>query len=430
MTAGHSQSHGVTLADVVITERLASRPARPANLQAENAALHGLARHLADGREALLSTLTHIALELCASSGSAGVSLLEDTPDGQVFRWVALAGQLAPYVGGTTPRDFSPCGGCLDRNSPQLYRYPDRLFTYFAAAKPTIVEGLVLPLSINGTALGTIWVVSHDESHGFDAEDVRVMSRLADFTAAAYRLNQEVAERKRSEAALREMDERKDRFLATLAHELRQPLAAMMPALAVMRDRHAKDIGQKAREAIERQVEHLRHLVDDLLDLARVSHGHVVLQTERCDLRDIVRETTFTSAHLFERGPELDVALPPQPVWVRADRTRLQQVLSNLLSNACRHTACDGRIEVHLTMAAAATAHLRVVDTGSGIAATHLPHVFDAFVQVGQHRGQLGIGLAIVRELVTLHGGRVEAHSDGLGRGSTFTVQLPVVHGA
>ena len=195
---------GGSLADVLATDELTRRPVRPPNFEAENAALHALARQIADDGNSLLDSLVDVALDLCCRDGTAGVSLLERTTSGDdVFRWVALAGQLAAHVGGATPRDFSPCGVCLDRNAPQLYAYPERFFTYFAGARPIICEGLVIPFSVAGRQAGTIWVVSHDEAHRFDGEDVGVMTRLADFTAAAYRLRSEIAERKDAEAALR-----------------------------------------------------------------------------------------------------------------------------------------------------------------------------------------------------------------------------------
>ncbi|MEW6496021.1 MAG: GAF domain-containing protein, partial [Cyanobacteriota bacterium] len=180
----------VTLDDVVITEELSRRSLRPPNLQAENQAMHTLARQMVNQPETIIRGLVDMALDLC-NAGTAGVSLLDVTPTGeQVFRWVVLAGALKQHEGGTTLRHFSPCGTCLDRDSPQLYSYPGRYFTYFQAAEAQIVEGLVLPLIANNHPLGTIWIMSHDEQRHFDPEDVRIMTSLADFTAAALLLNQ------------------------------------------------------------------------------------------------------------------------------------------------------------------------------------------------------------------------------------------------
>lgn len=188
----------VTLDDILITEDLSRRARsvfagespRPPNLLSENQALHTLARQLVNQPETMLQSMVDIALDLCNAS-SAGVSLLETTPTGQeVFRWNVLAGMLKQYVGGTTPRHFSPCGVCLDRGTPQLFSHPERYFTYFQATNTPFVEGLVLPLIADNHAIGTIWIVSHDEQRHFDPEDVRVMTSLADFTAAALLVNQ------------------------------------------------------------------------------------------------------------------------------------------------------------------------------------------------------------------------------------------------
>jgi PAS domain S-box-containing protein len=189
----------VRLDDVLITEVLAQRSPRPPSLQAETQALHRLARQLAEQPQRMLKTLVTVAQDLC-QAGTAGVSLLEETAEGEKrFRWVALAGALAEQEGGITPRDFSPCGTCLDRQMPLLYSYPGQYFTYFQRVQPQIVEGLVIPLWAADQPLGTIWIVSHDEARRFDREDVRVMTSLADFTAAAL---QSIHLRQTAEAAL------------------------------------------------------------------------------------------------------------------------------------------------------------------------------------------------------------------------------------
>ncbi|NMF65385.1 PAS domain S-box protein [Brasilonema octagenarum] len=175
----------INLEDILITEELSRRLPKTIDLQAENQALHTLARQLAESPQIMLKTLVAVARDLC-QAGTAGVSLLEITPTGEeIFRWVALAGELEEYEQGTSPGDFSPCGVCLERRSPQLFLYPERYFTYFQQAKPAIIESLIIPLAIDEQPLGTIWIVSHDEQRHFDSEDVRLMTSLANFTAAA-----------------------------------------------------------------------------------------------------------------------------------------------------------------------------------------------------------------------------------------------------
>ena len=185
------------LEDILITAELTRRSGRPPDVRAENDAFFRITRQLAAGAAgaAVLQTLMETATELC-EAGTAGLSLLEAAPEGgdPVFRWTHMAGALAGAVGGTTPRNFSPCGVTLDRGAPQLFAYPARYFDYFAATPAPIVEGLVIPFSTSAGAEhdGTIWIVSHDESaRPFDWEDARIMTSLASFTALAL----QVAER-------------------------------------------------------------------------------------------------------------------------------------------------------------------------------------------------------------------------------------------
>lgn len=213
----------VTLDDILTTEALSWRSSRPPDWQAEARAMRILADRMAKNSETLLPTLVEIALELC-DAGSAGVSLLETTPEGEeIFRSNAVAGKLAASVGGSAPRHLSPCGVCLARGSPQLYSHPERYFTALQNADIPLVEGLVLPLIGENRDLGTIWIVSHDRRRQFDREDVRVMAGLADFTATALLLSRrrrrelravndqlqaEVAERHRAEAVLGRSEDR------------------------------------------------------------------------------------------------------------------------------------------------------------------------------------------------------------------------------
>jgi len=207
---------------------------RQPDLRAENDAFHALARQMAYRPEGLLQALMQAAVRLCRA-GSAGISLLEPTANGnEVFRWVALAGVYEGHVGGTTPRDFSPCGTCLDRNSPQLYSHPAWRFTYLNRVVPPVIEALVIPFGTERPVLGTIWIVSYDESRQFDGEEVRVMTGLADL-AAALRLSVVAQENAEQCRALKDADRCKDVFLATLAHELRNPLAPIRNAVQILR---------------------------------------------------------------------------------------------------------------------------------------------------------------------------------------------------
>jgi len=240
----------------------------------------------------------------------------------------------------------------------------------------------------------------------------------------------DITARKRAEEALREAHQRKDEFLATLSHELRNPLAAITSATSVIRRRLAtgQDV-ERPLEVLERQIRNSARLLDDLLDVARITRGVMQLKKEPVLIEGVVRSAIESQAALIESaGHALTIELPPEPVIVDADPTRLEQIVSNLLNNAAKYTPAGGRIVVAVERRWGEVA-IRVKDSGNGIPAALLPRVFDLFVQAEQSlarsQGGLGLGLTLVRKLAELHGGTVEAHSDGPGKGSEFVVRLP-----
>lgn len=235
--------------------------------------------------------------------------------------------------------------------------------------------------------------------------------------------------------ALREADQRKDEFLAMLAHELRNPLAPIRNAAQVMKLAGPTQPDQQwACEVIERQTQHLTRLVDDLMDVSRITSGKVALRREPLELSTIINRVVETSRLLIDaRRQHLTVTLPPElaePTRVEGDLTRLTQVVSNLLNNAAKYTDEGGHIE--LTAAEEnGEAVIRVRDDGIGMPVELLPHVFSLFTQadrsLDRSQGGLGIGLTLVRNIVEMHGGRVAARSEGPGRGSEFIVRLPAL---
>jgi signal transduction histidine kinase len=257
-------------------------------------------------------------------------------------------------------------------------------------------------------------------------------ARLAERTRESERLAAEL--RSRAEA-LSESDRRKDEFLAMLAHELRNPLSAIANAAHLLHELVPEEERlQKAAAIVRRQVGHLVRLVDDLLDVSRITRGKVALRREALDLRDSVRQAVDTARPLFEAKRQfLRLELPPAPLPLWADPTRLEQVIGNLLRNAAKYTDPGGHVEIAAALDGD-QAVLRVRDDGQGIAPELLPQIFDLFVQGGETQERagagLGIGLTLVRRLVTLHGGSVEASSDGPGAGAEFVVRLPAAETA
>ncbi len=238
-------------------------------------------------------------------------------------------------------------------------------------------------------------------------------------------------ERERLVARLREEDQRKDEFLATLAHELRNPLAPIRSGLQIMRMAQGDAAAtERVRAMMERQVTQMVHLIDDLLDLSRISHGKIDLRMDRIDLAAAIHQAIEASRPAIARANhELLIKLPADPIYVDADLTRMAQVFSNLLNNAAKFTDRGGQIRVTMQQIGA-QAVVSVQDSGMGIPTLMLAHVFDMFKQIdgsmGRSKGGLGIGLFIVKRLVEMHGGSIEVISGGNGNGSEFVVRLPV----
>jgi signal transduction histidine kinase/ActR/RegA family two-component response regulator len=246
-------------------------------------------------------------------------------------------------------------------------------------------------------------------------------------------LRKSEADLRTANAALQDADRRKDEFLATLSHELRNPLAPLRNSLHVLQlggNERASPATQTIHAMMGRQVDHLVRLVDDLLEMSRISRGTFELRRERLELSAVVRHALETSGPLLqEAGHRLVVSLPEEPLWVDGDPVRLSQILANLLNNAARYTESGG--EVHVTARREdGAAVIGVRDNGIGIAPDALEHIFEMFnrgEQAGRSsQGGLGIGLALARKLAEMHGGEVTAHSDGPGRGSEFLVRIPL----
>jgi PAS domain S-box-containing protein len=238
----------------------------------------------------------------------------------------------------------------------------------------------------------------------------------------------DITVQREAENALREMDRRKDEFLAILAHELRNPLAPLRNAVEILRYNGVEPArAEWARDVMMRQIAHMTRLVDDLIDVSRVTRGTIELKREQTDVATVVQRAIETSRPLIDAaGLALEVAVPDVPVAVQGDPARLIQAIANLLNNAARYTPHGGHVRIAAT---ADDAHARIVvsDDGIGIAPDLLGRIFEMFTQGSESRGQggLGIGLTLARSIVFMHGGTLVAASDGPGRGSAFTIELP-----
>ena len=275
---------------------------------------------------------------------------------------------------------------------------------------------------------------SRDElvvSTPFRAKDATLLGVVQVFHDITERKRAEQALRQ-SETELRDSDRRKSEFMAMLSHELRNPLAPIRNSLYVLgRAAPGSEQANRATAVINRQVEHLTGLVDDLLDITRISRGKIRLERRRVELNDLVRRTVDDHRSLFEEnGVRLDCKLGPEPLFVNADPTRLAQVVGNLLGNAAKFAGHGGVAQVSIsTEPGTRRTTILVADSGAGITKETLARLFEPFMQgestLDRSKGGLGLGLALARELVRLHGGEIRAHSDGAGRGAEFTVSLP-----
>ncbi|HKQ26352.1 MAG TPA: response regulator [Burkholderiales bacterium] len=297
----------------------------------------------------------------------------------------------------------------------------------------------VIPLKAGNRVVAVLGLGYAYNPRNQGAADQATIDELVSRAAIAFEnsrlygnLKREMAHSKEAEEKLQQANRRKDAFLAMLSHELRNPLAPILNAAEVMQRMAPTDAGIGwACEMIERQVTHLAHLVDDLLDVARITEGKIILKKEPVELGNVIRHSIETTRTLLDsKRHRLVVSVPGVPIWVRGDSARLAQVVGNILGNAAKYTNEGGHIELS-AKADRGEVIMTVRDNGIGIDSNLLPHVFELFTQgersLDRSQGGLGVGLTVVQRLVELHHGRVEVKSEGSGKGTTFVVVLPCI---
>jgi signal transduction histidine kinase len=450
----------VSLESVLNTVELSRRPSRPPDYQAENQALVALTQELTNSPSSILQKLVDTALELCRAH-SAGISLLEEEAGRKIFRWHAVAGQWAPRVWGTTtPRDYSPCGTVLDYNATLLFSNAHHYYSQFAGVQPLLVEGLLVPFYVGGTAVGTVWAIAHDETRQFDAEDQRVLESLAKFAAAAYQvrltiaehaktnkeLQAEIAERRRAEEALRKSEEKlreqaneleqqliaSGRLVslgevsASMAHEFNNPLGIIMGFVQdMLSTMDPADSNYRALQIVDEEAKRCSKIVRDLREFARPKG------TEFCSISIaelIVKTLQLVENRLYKQNVTLEPKLPPDLPRIYADQQQLEQVLVNLYLNALDAMSEGGKLLVEAKIAEgdgmAPEVVITVADTGFGIAETELCKIFLPFFSAKKGKG-LGLGLSICERIVKNHRGKIEVESQP-GTGTTFKIYLPL----
>jgi PAS domain S-box-containing protein len=259
-----------------------------------------------------------------------------------------------------------------------------------------------------------------------------LVKNISDIPYRIARITSDISLRKEMEDMLRKADDNKNDFLATLAHELRNPLSPIQNAVTLMDETNEPAIHEKARKIIGRQVGHLTRLVDDLLDVARISEGKLTLQLQEVELNTVLATALETVDPLLSsRGHTIEVVVPEEHIWISGDPVRLAQAVGNLLHNAAKFTSKKGHIKVSVNLPDASHVHIAVQDNGIGITSYTMPRIFGMFTQgaFAPDRCQdgLGIGLSLVSTLVSLHGGSLHADSPGINLGSTFSIELPIL---
>jgi signal transduction histidine kinase len=446
-----------TLEEILITRELERRAPRPPDYAAENRALVALAESMAENPQHLPQQLTDLAVELCRA-GSAGISLLQQDVDGEFFHWIALSGTFATHIGDRTPRHMSHCGITIDRNAPQLFFHPSRLFTYFDEVEAPIIESLVLPIELNGKAAGAIWIVGHDANQQFDAEDVRLMTSLARFSGAALQvsltleiakaanrtLQDRIHERKqaeeallKSEAALRELNttlERRvqerteelersnrelDQFAYVASHDLKAPLRAINQLatwIAQDTDGLLPATAQEYLVKLQGRIHRLETLLDDLLAYSRAGRQRHL--PELIDTAELVNSIV----ELLSPSDNFTVQVADAMPVIMTERIPLETVFRNLIGNAIKHHHApeDGFVEIS-GQDRGEFVEFSVKDNGPGIEDRFHRRIFEMF-QTLRPRDQIegsGIGLSVVKKILESRGGTIHIESSP-GDGSTF----------
>jgi signal transduction histidine kinase/CheY-like chemotaxis protein len=442
----------ITADELLITEALHKRPARQRDLAREIAAINDLARGMVRRPDALQRRFVELALDLCRA-GSAGISMLEEEEHGEsLFRWTALAGEFAPLSGGTSPRHFSPCGLCLDRDEAILVSRPGRLFEYFNEASAPIIEGLVLALrDAEGRPVGTIWIVAHDEERQFDATDVAILEQIASFFALATRMASDVADaverltkekrkRKTAEDALSRATRMEvlGQLTGGLAHDFNNLLTAILGNLELVEMRlGADEMLRKMVQTATRSAERGAKLTEQLLAFSRRQH----LASQPIDLNTAVSGMSEMLARTLGGGMELRTALADDLWPALIDQTQIEVALLNLVINARDAMGVGGTILVGTRnvrtdqrdfsddLVPGDYVALSVADSGEGMTAEVLAKAFEPFFTTKEVGKGTGLGLSQVYGLARQSGGTVRIRSKP-GAGTEVDIYVPRALGA
>ncbi|HEY0962285.1 MAG TPA: ATP-binding protein [Pseudomonadales bacterium] len=453
---------------VLYTEELQMLPQRSPDLAAEVRALGILVHTFAETPDRILQVLTDTLLDTF-HVGSAGYSLLLDGDDGPTLTWPALAGDWKTCLDRNPPWHVSPCDEVRARNTPLLFRRPQRHYAHLHAISPAIEECLLVPFGPTGASAGALWLVSHDPARKFDGEDLRQLLVLGEFASAAYQavnlanrlrsineslllgvvrqhesveaeeelnllLRGEIAECRESESQLQQATLNATRaslsksdFLTNMSHELRTPLVSILGHAQVIElGAELTDKQKLGITQIQKAGWHLADLINDVLDLAQVEAGKLSVRMDAVPLAEVLLECQAMMEPLaVARRITMSFTGAESGVWVRGDRKRIKQVMINLLSNAIKYNRLNGTVTVECHDCAD-NVRISVADAGEGLTETQLSQLFQLFNRLGQDALNVngtGIGLVMTKRLAELMGGTVCAQST-VGVGSVFWIEL------
>ena len=413
----------VTLDEVITTPELDVRERRAPNYEVENRALVSVAGAMATEPENLLQRLAEAIMMVCHSK-SAGVSILEPHDDGDIFRWEGTAGMFADKIGGTMPRQASPCGTVLDRDRVLMFSHPERFYDAALGLDPPIDEILLAPFHVDGQAIGTLWAIAHPGDARFDAEDARALQNLSQLASAGYQLYASLQ-------AAQNASKAKSQFLATMSHELRTPLTGVIGFSSLLETDVVGSTSVMQKEMLARiqaSSWHLVSIIDEILTFSRAEAGKLEVHAELVDPVEAVREVLrIVEPQAIKRDLSLSLEEAGDRSPLLTDRGKLRQILLNLVGNAVKYTP-TGSISVVVDTSRPRSTFIHVRDTGPGIPVDLRELIFEAFTQVDSSNtrstGGAGLGLAICRRLARLLGGDVTLEC-AMGGGSTFTLRLP-----
>jgi signal transduction histidine kinase len=446
------RTRDVRLEDILITDELRKRGGREPKWKEESIALSMLAGVVATAPERLVDTLLGMALELCGAE-TAGLSMLESGPSNggeQVFRWTNLAGTLQGHIGGSTPRNFSPCGVCTDAGAAQLFSHPEHYFTYFEKANVPFVEALVIPVRVGGKIPGTIWILSHTEGKGFDAEDVRIMTDLADFTGCALgllasaqaeqqareKLEREVEIRHRKEEELREIQAGLETVIQARTWQLQQLSARLLST----QDEQGRRLARELHDSVGQYLAALGMNIGKIMRESKsLSEAQQLALTDSMQLIERSDAEIRTISYLLH-PPSLDAAgLASAISWFAkgfAERSGIQvdfdcagklgrfagevetalfRVVQQSLVNIHRHSG-SRTAKIHLAVGENVV-RVEICDDGCGIS----PEILNGIA--GGTR-LTGVGIAGMRERIRMLGGQFNVKSSE--NGTTIEASLPV----